>query len=200
MRCNVVNKFFDLQTHKERLKHWLLMGFSLFVLGIILHFTNGTYPCIFILQNGMLFTVLEVRFYMHCSALAALPINKQLYSFSYVCFTGGAAGIVLSAFYILVWFMCNFFTRKFFNFMLRKKIKNIHPFFYGQIDVWGLRTPFLFLEWIGMNAMLVFVLGAQGILAAFVNGWYYESPDKSLVSNGWRLIWLKNMVCLSDCP
>lgn len=51
-----------------------------------------------------------------------------------------------------------------------------------------------------MNAMLVFVLGAQGILAAFVNGWYYESPDKSLVSNGWRLIWLKNMVCLSDCP
>lgn len=47
-----------------------------------------------------------------------------------------------------------------------------------------------------MNAMLVFVLGAQGILAAFVNGWYYESPDKSLVSSGWRLIWLKKMVCL----
>ncbi|RLM59167.1 hypothetical protein C2845_PM18G03410 [Panicum miliaceum] len=106
--------------HKERLKHWLLMGFSLLVLGILLHFTK------------------------------AIPINKQLYSFSYVCFTGGAAGIVLSAFYIL-------------------------------IDVWGLRTPFLFLEWIGMNAMLVFVLGAQGILAAFVNGWYYKSPDNSLV-------------------
>nr|CAB3491284.1 unnamed protein product [Digitaria exilis] len=85
------------KTHKERLKHWLLMGFALLVLGIILHFTN------------------------------AIPINKQLYSFSYVCFTGGAAGIVLSAFYILVWFM------------------------------------------------------SQGILAAFVNGWYYESPDKSLV-------------------
>lgn len=45
----------------------------------------------------------------------------------------------------------------------------------------GLRTPFLFLEWIGMNAMLVFVLGAQGILAVFVNGWYYKSPDNSLV-------------------
>ena len=30
--------------------------------------------------------------------------------------------------------------------------------------------------------MLVFVLGAQGILAAFVNGWYYKSPDNSLVS------------------
>lgn len=52
-----------------------------------------------------------------------------------------------------------------------------------QIDIWGLRTPFLFLEWIGMNAMLVFVMAAQGIFAAFVNGWYYESQDKTLVSN-----------------
>jgi hypothetical protein len=52
-----------------------------------------------------------------------------------------------------------------------------------QIDVWGIRTPFLFLEWIGMNAMLVFVMAAQGIFAAFVNGWYYEDPSKSLVRN-----------------
>lgn len=51
-----------------------------------------------------------------------------------------------------------------------------------QIDLWGLRLPFLFLEWIGMNAMLVFVMAAQGILAAFVNGWYYEKPENSLVS------------------
>lgn len=29
--------------------------------------------------------------------------------------------------------------------------------------------------------MLVFVLGAQGILAAFFNGWYYNTPDNSLV-------------------
>jgi heparan-alpha-glucosaminide N-acetyltransferase len=50
-----------------------------------------------------------------------------------------------------------------------------------------------------MNAMLVFVLGAQGILAGFVNGWYYESPDNNLVSNnGWRLLtWHnKNIVSL----
>lgn len=50
------------------------------------------------------------------------------------------------------------------------------------IDVWGIRAPFLFLEWIGMNAMLVFVLGAQGILAGFVKGWFYEKPDNNLVS------------------
>jgi len=34
-----------------------------------------------------------------------------------------------------------------------------------------------------MNAMLVFVMAAQGILAAFVNGWYYETQDKTLVSS-----------------
>jgi predicted acyltransferase len=37
------------------------------------------------------------------SPIVAIPINKQLYSLSYVCFTGGAAGIILSAFYILVY-------------------------------------------------------------------------------------------------
>ncbi|KAK3036374.1 hypothetical protein RJ639_032143, partial [Escallonia herrerae] len=107
--------------HADRLKQWASMGFSLLVLAIILHFTD------------------------------AIPINKQLYSFSYVCFTAGAAGIVFSAFYLL-------------------------------IDVWGLRTPFLFLEWIGMNAMLVFVGGAQGILAGFINGWYYKTSDNNLVN------------------
>ncbi|MED6211991.1 hypothetical protein PIB30_078858 [Stylosanthes scabra] len=113
--------------HWERLKQWVSMGFVLLIIAIILHFTN------------------------------AIPINKQLYSFSYVCFTAGAAGIVFSAFYIL-------------------------------IDVWGIRTPFLFLEWIGMNAMLVFVMAAEGIFAAFVNGWYYENPHNSLVH------WIKKHV------
>ncbi|XP_027070188.1 uncharacterized protein [Coffea arabica] len=107
--------------HKERLKHWVSMGLCLIVLALVLHFTD------------------------------AIPINKQLYSFSYVCFTAGAAGIVFSGFYIL-------------------------------IDVWGQRKPFLFLEWIGMNAMLVFVMAAQGIFAAFINGWYYEDPKNSLVN------------------
>ncbi|CAK9323151.1 unnamed protein product [Citrullus colocynthis] len=108
------------KAHSQRLKQWVAMGFGCFIIGIILHFTN------------------------------AIPINKQLYSLSYVCFTAGAAGIVFSGFYIL-------------------------------IDIWGFRKPFLFLEWIGMNAMLVFVMAAQGIFAAFINGWYYKDPENSLV-------------------
>ncbi|XP_012704073.1 heparan-alpha-glucosaminide N-acetyltransferase isoform X2 [Setaria italica] len=79
------------KTHKGRLKHWLLMGFSLLVLGILLHFTK------------------------------AIPINKQLYSFSYVCFTGGAAGIVLSAFYILVhWIVKHVFVA-----LTKERVPNI---------------------------------------------------------------------------
>ncbi|KAG9440987.1 hypothetical protein H6P81_016841 [Aristolochia fimbriata] len=108
------------KSHSERLKQWVLMAIGLLIVAILLHFTDAT------------------------------PLNKQLYSFSYVCFTAGAAGITFSAFYIL-------------------------------IDVLGVRLPFLFLEWIGMNAMLVFVMGAQGIFPAFVNGWYYETPNNSLV-------------------
>ncbi|KAK6140190.1 hypothetical protein DH2020_026074 [Rehmannia glutinosa] len=99
--------------HAERLKQWLSMAVVLLIVALILHFTDG------------------------------IPINKQLYSFSYVCFTAGAAGI---------------------------------------IDVWGMRTPFLSLEWIGMNAMLVFVMAAQGIFAAFINGWYFKNPDNNLVN------------------
>ncbi|KAL1566018.1 heparan-alpha-glucosaminide N-acetyltransferase [Salvia divinorum] len=106
--------------HAPRLKQWVSMGTLLLIVACVLHFTD------------------------------AIPINKQLYSFSYVCFTAGAAGIVFSLLYVV-------------------------------IDVYGLRRPFLFLEWIGMNAMLVFVLAAQGIFAAFVNGWYFKNPDRNLV-------------------
>lgn len=116
--------------HAERLKHWVSMGFALIVLAFILHFTD------------------------------AIPMNKQLYSFSYLCLTTGAGGIVFSAFYLL-------------------------------IDVWGWRTPFLFLEWIGMNAMLVFVMAAQGIFAGFINGWYYKSPENNLVN------WILNHVFIN---
>ncbi|KAK9291561.1 hypothetical protein L1049_019509 [Liquidambar formosana] len=109
-----------LQGHTDRLRHWVVMGLSLLILGIILHFTN------------------------------VIPLNKQLYSFSYVCVTSGAAALVFSAFYILV-------------------------------DIWSFKYLFLPLEWIGMNAMLVYVMAAEGIFAGFINGWYYDDPHNTLV-------------------
>ncbi|XP_028770825.1 heparan-alpha-glucosaminide N-acetyltransferase [Neltuma alba] len=109
-----------LQDHASRLKHWLLMGLALLISGLILHFTH------------------------------AIPLNKQLYTLSYVCVTSGAAALVFSAFYIV-------------------------------FDIWGLKCFFLPFKWIGMSAMLVYVMAAEGIFAAFINGWYYDDPHNTLI-------------------
>nr|DAD33304.1 TPA_asm: hypothetical protein HUJ06_012155 [Nelumbo nucifera] len=89
--------------------HWIFMGLTFLILGIFLHFTN------------------------------AIPLNKQLYNFNYVCLTAGAAGLVFSVFYIMV-------------------------------DILGFQYLFLPLEWIGINAMLVFVMAVEGIFVGFING------------------------------
>ncbi|CAK7340641.1 unnamed protein product [Dovyalis caffra] len=108
-----------LRVHTARLKHWIVMGFTLLILGLILHFTH------------------------------AIPLNKQLYTFSYVCVTSGAAALVFSSLYALV-----------------------------DIRCWKMFQP---LAWIGMNAMLVYVMAAEGIFAGFVNGWYYNDPHNTLI-------------------
>ncbi|KAF3643200.1 putative F-actin-capping protein subunit alpha-like [Capsicum annuum] len=109
-----------MKDHSSRLLHWVGMGIALLVLGIILHFTD------------------------------AIPLNKQLYTVSYVCVTSGAAALVFSAFYILV-------------------------------DILNWKYLFLPLEWIGMNAMLVYVMAAAEIFSGFINGWYYEDPHNTLI-------------------
>jgi len=109
-----------MKSHTDRLRQWVTMGVALLVLGIILHFSH------------------------------AIPLNKQLYTFSYICVTAGAAGVVFSALYFLV-------------------------------DVVSLRYAFAPLRWVGMNAMLVYVMAAEGVFEGFLNGWYYESTNNTLV-------------------
>lgn len=53
--------------------------------------------------------------------------------------------------------------------------------FLVQVDIGKLRYVFMPLEWIGMNAMLVYVMAAEGIFAGFINGWYYDDPHNTLV-------------------
>jgi hypothetical protein len=50
-----------------------------------------------------------------------------------------------------------------------------------QVDIWGLKLLFIPFKWIGMNAMLVYVMAAEGIFAGFINGWYYDDPRNTLV-------------------
>ncbi|KZV42029.1 heparan-alpha-glucosaminide N-acetyltransferase [Dorcoceras hygrometricum] len=121
--------------HSARLRHWIIMGLGLLIIGIILHFTD------------------------------AIPLNKQLYTFSYVCVTSGAAALVFSAFYILV-------------------------------DMWNFKYPFLPFEWIGMNAMLVYVMAAEGIFAGFINGWYYGNPNNTLTKCRRRHSFVIENLCL----
>ncbi|KAL9233314.1 hypothetical protein vseg_008332 [Gypsophila vaccaria] len=109
-----------IKDHAGRLKHWVSLGLVLLIFGIVFHFTN------------------------------AIPLNKQLYSLSYVCVTSGAAALVFS-------------------------------FFYSLVDILDVKFLFLPFKWIGMNAMLVYVLAAEGIFAGFINGWYYDDPHNTLV-------------------
>lgn len=120
-----------------------------------------------------------------------------MYTFSYVCVTSGAAALVFSVFYILV-LICFFklpltglwTTILYFNacevlqldsFLHCTNKDFVFLFGLSQVDIWGLRYLFLPLEWIGMNAMLVYVMAAAGIFAGFINGWYYEDPHNTLV-------------------
>ncbi|XP_042046290.1 heparan-alpha-glucosaminide N-acetyltransferase isoform X1 [Salvia splendens] len=132
-----------IKEHRSRLQHWAVPGLGLVVIGITLHFTNGMY-----VSNIILFCI--SNFLMNIYDGAAIPLNKQLYTLSYVCVTSGAAALVFSALYIMV-------------------------------DIWNIRFLFLPLEWIGMNAMLVYVMAAEGIFAGFINGWYYDDPHNTLV-------------------
>lgn len=101
-----------------------------------------------------------------------MPLNKQLYTFSYTCVTSGAAALVFSALYSLVILLPNH---------IDNKIKTVNKLCTKQVDVLEWKHVFLPLEWIGMNAMLVYVMGAEGVLAAFFNGWYYRHPSNTLV-------------------
>ena len=76
----------------DMIKQWLAIGIAVLVLGIILHFSHGkgtkevTYIC-FCSSPVQLNPVLS-------HSLAVIPLNKQFYTFSYICVTAGAAGIV----------------------------------------------------------------------------------------------------------
>ncbi|KAL9320251.1 hypothetical protein ACSQ67_012090 [Phaseolus vulgaris] len=143
-----------LQDHSSRLKHWLLLGLALLASGLILHFTH-VYP---------LMSPPPLPF------VAAIPLNKQLYTLSYVCVTSGAAALVFSAFYIMV-YPCDYCS----TFLIWTDLE-----LSLQVDIWGLTFLFLPLKWIGMNAMLVYVMAAEGIFAGFINGWYYDDPHNTL--------------------
>ncbi|CDP03437.1 unnamed protein product [Coffea canephora] len=71
----------------------------------------------------------------------AIPMNKQLYSFSCMCMTAGVAGIMFMAY-----------------------------------TYW---KPFLFIEWIGMNAMQVFMMAVQASTTYII---FFESVSRDNIT------------------
>ncbi|KAG6781316.1 hypothetical protein POTOM_014210 [Populus tomentosa] len=82
--------------------------------------------------------------------LSGMHVNKALYTFSYMCVTAGAAGIVFTGIYLLV-------------------------------DVCGFRRPTLVLEWMGMHALMIFILATSNVLPVVMQGFYWKQPGNNIV-------------------
>jgi heparan-alpha-glucosaminide N-acetyltransferase len=65
-----------------------------------------------------------------------------------------------------------------------------------QVDILSLRYVFAPLQWIGMNAMLVYVMAAEGIFEGFLNGWYYEGTNNTLVNKSY---WISSVELTRAC-
>ncbi|GAB2234458.1 hypothetical protein Drorol1_Dr00003712 [Drosera rotundifolia] len=79
-----------------------------------------------------------------------MPLNKPLYTLSYMCITAGIAGLVFTITFYLV-------------------------------DVKHIRKPTAFLQWMGMNALIIYALAACHIFSALLQGFYKQSPQNNLV-------------------
>lgn len=80
-----------------------------------------------------------------------MPLNKALYTFSYMCITSGAAGLLFST-------------------------------IYSFVDMFGYRRPTVLLEWMGLNALLIYALAACDLFAAAIQGFYWKSPQNNVVT------------------
>jgi len=61
---------------------------------------------------------------------------------------------------------------------------------YALVDLYGYRRPTVAMEWMGMHALMIYVLIACNILPIFVHGFYWKEPKNNLVSCD-RLLYLR---------
>ncbi|GLJ08973.1 hypothetical protein SUGI_0099490 [Cryptomeria japonica] len=83
--------------------------------------------------------------------MLGMPLNKPLYTFSYMCVTSGTAGFLFAAIYLFV-------------------------------DVYGYRRPTVLLEWMGLNALIIYALAACDLFAAAIQGFYWSLPKNNIVN------------------
>ena len=50
-----------------------------------------------------------------------------------------------------------------------------------QVDVMHIKKPLILFQWMGMNALIVYVLAACELFPTLVQGFYWRSPENNLV-------------------
>uniref|UniRef100_A0A0E0KYN7 Heparan-alpha-glucosaminide N-acetyltransferase catalytic domain-containing protein n=1 Tax=Oryza punctata TaxID=4537 RepID=A0A0E0KYN7_ORYPU len=56
-----------------------------------------------------------------------------------------------------------------------------HVLVHCKVDVINIKKPFILFQWMGMNALIVYVLAACELFPALVQGFYWRSPENNLV-------------------
>ena len=52
-----------------------------------------------------------------------------------------------------------------------------------QVDVCGYRRMTIFLEWMGMHALMIYVLAACNVFPIFLQGFYWGKPGNNIVNS-----------------
>ncbi|XP_008667245.1 uncharacterized protein [Zea mays] len=52
---------------------------------------------------------------------------------------------------------------------------------YTLVDIYGYRRPTVAMEWMGMHALMIYVLIACNILPIFIHGFYWKEPQNNLL-------------------
>jgi len=60
---------------------------------------------------------------------------------------------------------------------------------YYIVDVIHIKKPFILFQWMGMNALIVYVLAACELFPTLIQGFYWRSPENNLV----------NVLCCQIC-
>jgi hypothetical protein len=54
--------------------------------------------------------------------------------------------------------------------------------FLVQVDNFHIKKPFILFQWMGMNALIVYVLAACELFPTLIQGFYWRSPENNLVN------------------
>ncbi|GJN35994.1 hypothetical protein PR202_gb24816 [Eleusine coracana subsp. coracana] len=137
---------------------WRRRNNEMYILTLLLLQNHSPRMLLWLLSS----TVLTVSGFL--LQLLGMPFSKPLYTVSYMLLTGGVSGFLLLLLYYIVSSLC-------FGFHISACI----------VDISQIKKPFVLFQWMGMNALIVYVLAACELFPALVQGFYWRSPENNLV-------------------